>query len=126
VTTSRQQKAKRELERRRAAVLQATLRAEAELDGLRSADRGQEFEEVSQSEQGAADLSRLNEAERLELRRIEAALQRIDEGRWGDCADCGNAIETKRLEALPWAIRCADCATARERAAAAGAGKAPA
>jgi RNA polymerase-binding transcription factor DksA len=101
VTTSRQQKAKRELERRRAAVLQATLRAEAELDGLRSADRGQEFEEVSQSEQGAADLSRLNEAERLELRRIEA----------------------KRLKALPWAIRCADCATARERAAAAG--KAP-
>jgi DnaK suppressor protein len=115
VTTSRQQRAKKELERRRAAVLQATRRAEAELDGLRSAERGQEFEEEAQAEQGVADLARLNEAERMELRRIEAALQRIDEGRWGECAECGQAIEAKRLEALPWAIRCAACADARER-----------
>ena len=70
---------------------------------------------MSQSEQGVADLARLGEAERLELRRIEAALARIDEGRWGECAECGRAIEPKRLEALPWAIRCAGCAEARER-----------
>jgi len=120
VTTSRQQRAKKELERRRAAVLQATRRAEAELDGLRSAERGQEFEEEAQAEQGAADLTRLNEAERMELRRIEAALQRIDEGRWGECAECGQAIEAKRLEALPWAIRCAGCADAKERGTKAG------
>jgi RNA polymerase-binding transcription factor DksA len=117
VPTSRQQKAKQELERRRDAVLQATRRAEAELDGLRSAERGQEFEEEAQAEQGAADLDRLNEAERLELRRIEAALQRLAEGRWGSCAECGRAIEPKRLEVLPWAIRCAGCAEARERGA---------
>jgi DnaK suppressor protein len=120
VTTSRQQRAKKELERRRAAVLQATRRAEAELDGLRSAERGQEFEEVAQTEQGAADLARLTEAERMELGRIEAALQRIDEGRWGECAECGQPIEAKRLEALPWAIRCASCADARERGTKAG------
>jgi len=120
VTTSRQQKAKQELERRRDAVLQATLRAEAELAGLRSAERGQEFEEVAQAEQGAADLARLGEAERLELLRIEAALTRIAEGRWGECAECGRAIEVKRLEALPWAIRCAGCAEAKERASKAG------
>jgi RNA polymerase-binding transcription factor DksA len=98
VTTSRQQKAKKELERRRAAILQATRRAEAELDGLRSADRGQEFEEEAQTEQGAADLARLNEAELLELRRVES----------------------KRLEALPWAIRCTACAGAREEGAKTG------
>jgi DnaK suppressor protein len=120
VTTSRQQKAKKELERRRAAVLQATRRGEAELDGLRSAERGQEFEEEAQKEQGVADLTRLNEAERLELQRIEAALQRIDEGRWGECSECGRAIEPKRLEALPWAIRCTGCAEARERRVKAG------
>jgi DnaK suppressor protein len=120
VTTSRQQKAKKELERRRAAVLQATRRGEAELDGLRSAERGQEFEEEAQKEQGVADLTRLNEAERLELQRIEAALQRIDEGRWGECSECGSAIEPKRLEALPWAIRCTGCAEARERRVKAG------
>jgi DnaK suppressor protein len=116
VTTSRQQQAKRELERRRAAVLQATRRAEAELAGLRGAERGHEFEEVAQTEQSGADLSRLNEAERLELLRIEAALARIDEGCWGACAECGKAIEPRRLEVLPWAIRCAGCAEAAEAA----------
>ncbi len=114
MTTSRQQKAKSELERRRAAVLQATRRAEAEFDGLRSAERGHEFEELAQTEQGSADLARLNEAERLELGRIEAALARIDAGRWGECAECGRAIESKRLTALPWAVRCAGCAEATE------------
>jgi DnaK suppressor protein len=117
VTISRLQKAKKELERRREAVLQATRRAEAELAGLRSADRGHEFEEASQAEQGAADLTRLGEAERLELLRIEAAIQRIDDGHWGLCAECGGQIEPRRLEALPWAIRCAGCAEARETAA---------
>jgi DnaK suppressor protein len=115
VTTSRQLKAKKELERRRAAVLQATRRGEAELDALRAAGRGQEFEEEAQKEQGAADLTRLNEAERQELERIDAAIKRIDEGRWGECSECGRAIEARRLEALPWAIRCAGCAEARER-----------
>ncbi len=116
MTKSKQLKARMELERRRAAVIQASRRAEAELDGLRSAERGHEFEEAAQAEQGAADLERLNEAERLELRRIEAALARIDEGRWGECAECGRAIEARRLEALPWAIRCAGCAESKDRA----------
>ena len=115
MTTSKQQRAKHELERRRAAVILASRRAEAELDGLRSAERGQEFEEAAQAEQGTADLERLNEAELLELRRIDAALVRIDQGRWGQCAECGGAIEGKRLEALPWAIRCAGCAEAQGR-----------
>jgi DnaK suppressor protein len=115
VTTSRQQKAKKDLERRRAAVLQATRRAEAELDGLRSAGQGQEFEEVAQTQQTSADLERLNEAERLELRRIEAALRRIDEGSWGECSECRRPIEPKRLEALPWAVRCAGCAETAEQ-----------
>jgi len=118
VTTSRQQKAKKELERRRAAVLQATHRAEAELAGLRSAERGQEFEEVAQTEQGAADLLRLGEAERLEIRRIDAALERIEAGDYGVCAECGGPIEKRRLEALPWAVRCATCAETLERATA--------
>ena len=114
---SRQQQAKRELERRRDAVLQATHRAEAELAGLLAAERSHEFEEVAQTEQSGADLSRLSEAERHELLRIEAALARIDEGRWGTCAECGEAIAPRRLEVLPWAVRCAGCAEAAERGA---------
>jgi DnaK suppressor protein len=41
------------------------------------------------------------------LREVEAALVRIDDGTFGTCAACGDAIETERLEYLPWATLCA-------------------
>jgi RNA polymerase-binding transcription factor DksA len=47
-------------------------------------------------------------------RQIDAALRRIDAGDYGDCASCGEEIPAKRLQALPFAIRCVKCAGARE------------
>lgn len=47
-----------------------------------------------------------------ELRRIEAAFRRIDEGEYGYCAVCGEAIAPKRLEIDLTAARCASCAAA--------------
>jgi RNA polymerase-binding transcription factor DksA len=41
------------------------------------------------------------------LREVEAALRRIDDGTFGVCATCGDAIEPERLEHLPWATMCA-------------------
>jgi DnaK suppressor protein len=107
-----------ELNRRRAAILDAARRASDELDALRASDRGQEVEEEAQAEQGATDLERLGQAERAELQRVDAALARLAAGAYGTCADCGGAIGKKRLEALPWALRCTDCAAAQEQAAA--------
>ena len=45
-----------------------------------------------------------------ELRKIEAALKRIDEGEYGYCAECGEPIAQKRLEVDLTATRCAACA----------------
>lgn len=45
-----------------------------------------------------------------ELRRIDAALQRLDAGEYGWCAACGEAIAEARLAIDPAAARCADCA----------------
>lgn len=45
-----------------------------------------------------------------ELRRIEAAFRRIDEGEYGYCGECGEAISSKRLEIDLTAARCASCA----------------
>lgn len=45
-----------------------------------------------------------------ELRRIEAALKRIDEGDFGYCAECGEPIPEKRLKIDLTATRCAGCA----------------
>lgn len=49
------------------------------------------------------------------LRRIDAALRRIDDGEYGYCADCGDAIAAPRLDADPTATLCIGCASARER-----------
>jgi DnaK suppressor protein len=52
-----------------------------------------------------------------ELAAVEAALQRLDANRYGDCMDCGEAIPLQRLLAQPAAARCAACQSAFERAA---------
>lgn len=53
-------------------------------------------------------------AERVEgsyrlLQQVESALSRLKCGRYGTCLKCGEAIERKRLDALPWAMFCVHC-----------------
>ena len=45
-----------------------------------------------------------------DLQRIDAALRRIEDGEYGYCSDCGEAIAEKRLEADPMASLCVACA----------------
>ena len=55
------------------------------------------------------------EVDRQRLSEIEQAQQRMAEGRYGICADCGEDIPRERLLAQPMAIRCAACQAAAER-----------
>lgn len=50
------------------------------------------------------------------LDQVDAALQRIEEGTYGRCIDCDKEIPAKRLEAIPYALRCVACEEKRERA----------
>ena len=50
-----------------------------------------------------------------ELRALDAARERIDEGRYGVCADCGGEIEYERLKASLAALRCIRCQTLHEK-----------
>jgi RNA polymerase-binding protein DksA len=52
--------------------------------------------------------------ERL-LGAIDAALQRIEDGTYGKCVNCGAPIPEERLEAMPWATLCIDCKRKEER-----------
>ena len=45
-----------------------------------------------------------------ELRQIDEALQRLDQGNYGLCEVCGEPIAEKRLEVMPNATRCINCA----------------
>lgn len=55
-------------------------------------------------------LFELDTASRLELGQINRALERMEEGGYGRCAQCGRSIEPQRLQALPYAETCLDCA----------------
>ncbi|HNX29145.1 MAG TPA: TraR/DksA C4-type zinc finger protein [Syntrophomonadaceae bacterium] len=46
----------------------------------------------------------------FELKKTEQALERIEQGLYGICADCGKAIESGRLERLPGTALCIACA----------------
>ena len=52
----------------------------------------------------------LRDRSRTELHRVEVALRAIENGTYGTCESCGNPIAPERLEAIPWAPTCIDCA----------------
>ena len=45
------------------------------------------------------------------LDQIEAAIERIEDGSYGQCQECGRKIPTPRLEAIPYAALCVQCAS---------------
>ena len=47
-----------------------------------------------------------------EIGAVRRALQRIEDGSYGECANCGNDIAAGRLEARPEAALCIECANA--------------
>ncbi len=52
----------------------------------------------------------LRDRSQAELRRVDAALAKLDTGTYGTCDGCGGPIPAERLEAIPWAATCIDCA----------------
>lgn len=50
------------------------------------------------------------------LGKIDVALDRLAQGAYGNCSECGGEIAEARLRALPFAIRCRQCEEAHERA----------
>jgi DnaK suppressor protein len=104
-----------ELNRRRGLVVETARRTDAELEGLRQSNPSAEVEEGARVRSDEDALLTLGEAERHELERIDGALARMVEGSYGECADCGEEIEVRRLRALPHALRCQGCEETRER-----------
>ncbi len=52
------------------------------------------------------------ELEKLQAE-VRAAVAKVDQGTYGRCDECGEAIPAARLEALPWATRCVGCQSRR-------------
>lgn len=74
-----------------------------------------DFAEQATALENQEVLEALDEDARVELKQINRALQRLEEGVYGDCASCGESIAPERLEAIAWATLCIDCASLAER-----------
>ena len=57
----------------------------------------------------------LMENEGAALDKIQASLDRIEEGTYGACEECGAKIPKTRLNAIPYATLCVKCASQQER-----------
>jgi DnaK suppressor protein len=53
-----------------------------------------------------------NEGETLHM--IESSLERIEEGTYGQCEECGVKIPKARLNAIPYSVLCVRCAEQQE------------
>jgi RNA polymerase-binding transcription factor DksA len=82
---------------------------EEELEGHESRD----WSELAQEREGDEVLERQGTASQTEMAAIRAALRRIEEGTYGVCVRCGDEIASERLDLLPHAPLCADCARGR-------------
>ena len=68
------------------------------------------FADSAHSTAERARLIAVMKALRANLRWVNRALKKIELGTYGTCERCGSAIPIERLDALPWAILCVDCA----------------
>jgi DnaK suppressor protein len=89
----------------------AAVRGAAETRGSELLDQKDEASLRERTEVGDAEVAR----DVAELREIETALRRLDEGRYGLCMACDEAIDPRRLGAEPFAVRCAACQTKVEQ-----------
>jgi DnaK suppressor protein len=64
--------------------------------------------------QGQAMFKEAGRRRELELKKIAAALTRLEHGEYGECMQCGEDIALERLRLDPAATLCIDCANAAE------------
>ncbi len=88
--------------------VQAARDVTQERQALSSAEVFDQKDEASERSGEAVDDGSL-QRDLQELRQIEAARRRLDDGSYGRCIDCGEAIDPQRLRAQPAALRCIAC-----------------
>lgn len=79
---------------------------DTELDTHNSKD----WEELATERESDEVLEGMGNSGKQEIRMIEAALKRIEDGEYGYCVTCGAKIAAARLDLLPYTPFCSECA----------------
>ena len=77
-------------------------------------DVGDFYDDVD-IEKGRQLRHRLSERDRSKLAAIDDALEKIEDGTYGVCEECGEDIDKKRLKVMPFARNCIRCQSDLER-----------
>jgi DnaK suppressor protein len=112
-STSKVERFKRVLEARIAEA--SHVLANAEKEQKASSTRHADEADQATAEYERQTLSFKAASARQTLSALTQALERIRQGTYGECVECGSDIEAKRLEAIPWARYCVKCQEAREQ-----------
>ncbi len=89
----------------------AELQAEVnEIDHTLREEPNKDVEDRAQESEGDEVLEGLGNQALEEIAEIEAALKRMELGSYGECTHCGAEIAPARLETMPAAAHCIDCA----------------
>jgi len=117
----KQAKLRRRLEDRRAQIVSDVSYM---ADEIRALGIDQDDENGALGNHIAEDGSSVTESERIVvvsedlqdiLAQVNAALERMDEGTYGQCQRCGRSIAAARLEAFPYVAYCIECQALIER-----------
>ena len=81
----------------------------AAVDPIEGGQGPQDFEEVATDFLEMQQEQSLLVNEQALLTEVQQALERIENGTYGKCVNCGQPIPEKRLEAIPWAARDVRC-----------------
>ena len=110
-TPEQLQEFKEILEAEQSGVVLMMLQDRRKIGIVKSADLLEEVAYAADSELAMVNLSRYSDL----LRRIRAALARIEDETYGVCLCCGTTIGPKRLRAVPWTPLCIRCQEAADR-----------
>ena len=107
---------RRRLEAKRRELDSFLEKAQSESRAMGGKKRGDQVEEATLAYNRDMLYSQSDSGRSL-LKLVSDALDRLDDGEFGICEECGRSVGMKRLEAVPWTPYCRDCQEEFERGA---------
>lgn len=107
---------RQELLRMRAEILQQLRNDKEEIRTIIDDESPKDSIDIASDDTDKFNLENLSQLELQRLRMIDAALERMNRGLYGICADTGKPIPKARLEAIPYTILSVEAQAAREKA----------
>jgi RNA polymerase-binding protein DksA len=108
-------KMKELLQSQKREILDTLIAANADFRAIVEEMDPKDFADVASDDIDRKMLEALGSQDFKRLRAIDAALSRIQLGKYGLCMKCGKKIPAERLTAIPYAVLCIDCQKGEER-----------